>query len=197
MPSKRPLSRLDKLAEHEYPNPCPNHICADPSGLDFSSEADRNADAKANRGAFIAGGKALLQILSEPGEACGPRLFIDRFSLGGAPQGVRKGVIARFNGGHDDDFEYCDVAELLQARAVHATDAEALKAQKVSAEEALILFKNDWLKLHECLASSEARVRSLIDALEHVALYADTVGRDMRPKILGIARQAISSEVQP
>lgn len=151
MTQASPLSRLEKLAA-EYALRYP----VKSGSLEFQCHAKD----------YLEGCKALLQILSEPGEACGPLPRVDIYQdddgrlLAWTKEEYSRDIFDYAN--QNGTFEYVPLTELLQARAALETITAALQQRNrdiVSATE-------NYNRINGLRNESEARVRILTGALE-------------------------------
>lgn len=182
MTPSSPLSRLEKLAEEHFKKVNPS---LDPEYY-LKPGNSMTVDA------FIAGGKAILQIISEPGEACGPRFKVNGYGF--IPWHVAEKayeIYVKHHGGWGQSLErvnerggfyveemdkfYPDWrkessendslrSELLQARAAHMRVQSQFDEARRLMEGHMETMKN----AEAALASSEARVRILAGALEEM-----------------------------
>lgn len=166
MKDESPLSRLEKLGKEHL-----NMVLKREGG------PGQHCNAIVVE-AFQEGGKATLQILSEPGEACGPRVFIDPH-LEPIAVGLPAGYYYRLARDRQDKWnnctEFCEIGELLQARAAHEVERQRLQktidylAEAVD-ERDIALGKSGIEQqlgtANAALASSEARVRLLEKRIE-------------------------------
>lgn len=161
------LSRLEKLAEDEAVKRYKESY-----GYGDTSHEERRAF---ECGAEFAG-KSMLALLSEPGGACGPRVNVHKDGQGAMFVYALSGK--SWGGGPYEPTEYVPLTELLQARAAHEVERQRLQktidylAEAVD-ERDIALGKSGIEQqlgtANAALASSEARVRILSDALEFYA----------------------------